>query len=238
MKITTIYLEQSWILLSNTQLVPWCYQPLYLCPWAKPVPQMSLPLLEAGLVQFSLTHSPYGPQGLYSLPQYMEVLFGQGTHSIPCSLVQMSMRLFLKWVPLSNWLLWGLPCPSRTCFSRAKMEFQAVAGGTGHLSSHPAVVPLFVTISACLGRFGWSAGLSPSPIFFFWSSSTIPQGFTCLICWAAAHIHSVLVAGVGMEFSVLCGCDNTVYCKPHTYQWGYGISRKSQGSARRGSGSP
>ena len=39
------------------------------------------------------------------------------THSMPCSLAQVSMRLFWKWVLLSDTVPSGVPCHQKTCFS-------------------------------------------------------------------------------------------------------------------------
>jgi len=57
-------------------------------------------------------------------------MIGDAIHPLPCSFAQVSIRLFQKWVPLSDSVLAGVPCHNRTCFSRPRMVF--LGGGTKH----------------------------------------------------------------------------------------------------------
>lgn len=107
--------------------------------------------------------------------------------------------------------------------------------GTGYLSSHSGslhpckhIVLAFSGLCECDVINLWG-----TPIFFFWPLSTIPPGSTHSVCWLAAHISQC--PGYRERGWSFCGCDNMVYCVSHMYQWGYGFSRRSQGSERRGS---
>lgn len=200
MKITTIYHEQGWILLSNTQLG--VTPRVDLCPWAKPVPQMNLPLLQAGLIQFSLTLemcSPYGPQGLYSLPQCMEVLFGRALHTMLSSpdvyeaVFEMSpiVQLTSLGAAVSQLVFQGPGCCSRWWH-----EAQGV-------SSHTVAVLLSVSMW-CLPWQVWvrvMESICQTPLYFSFNHyPPYHRGlFTCLICWVAAGHFHVLVTGKGDE---------------------------------------
>jgi len=62
---------------------------------------------------------------------------------------QVFLRLLQKLVPLSDSVLPGVPCYRKTCFSRPKLVFRAVARVTGYVYNHPAVSSITVS-TLCL----------------------------------------------------------------------------------------
>lgn len=63
---------------------------------------------------------------------------------------QVSMRIFLKWVPLSNSVLLGVPCHHMSCFQDG-----VLGSDVRHrvCPSHPLLSPPLSAHSTCLGRF-------------------------------------------------------------------------------------
>lgn len=109
------------------------------------------------------------------------------SHSVPCSLVQVTMRLLWRQIPLSNSVISGVLCPVRPAFQGPGQWC-----GTKGASSHPMVDPPLWAHGSCLGRSGGlihSRCLAP-PYWHFSHHPPYQKGFNCLVkSHCLFHIH-------------------------------------------------
>lgn len=123
--------------------------------------------------------------------------------SATCFLAQMLMRLLLKWVPLSDSILSGVPCCHRTCFSRPRVGFQAVAWVSSYSSSHPVVTSTTVSWQCLPWQVcGSVASLTGIAATVLYTRETLLAWFNWL--WCMFHILEYLVASPWLSWCYIC----------------------------------
>lgn len=97
---------------------------------------------------------------------------------------------FENWVPLSESILFGVPCHHKTYFLRPKIMFLVVAWGKGYVSSHLVVSSIIVS-TCCLSGRAWGSVIWPicqiSPYLYFSHPHPYQRGFKRLACLIAAY---------------------------------------------------
>lgn len=83
---------------------------------------------------------------VFNSPLYCWWMIGDAIHSISAVCLGPGIyEVVSEWVPLFDPFLSGVPFHYRTCFSRSRMFFGAVAWVTGYISSHPVVASTVVS---------------------------------------------------------------------------------------------